>query len=383
MQAVQSPIIPIVNDWIHQHPGTISLGQGIAYYGPPPEVQQFLHQFWQDPVAHQYQPVRGIPDLITAIETKLLQDNSIRVSPGTNAVIVTAGCNMAFLNAILAITQPGDEVILSIPYYFNHEMALGIAGCRAVLVETDPQYQLQPHHLEAAITPHTRAIVTISPNNPTGVVYPGPLMEEVNTLCRRHNLYHIHDETYEYFTYDGADHVSPAAGSDRADHTISLFSLSKAYGFASWRIGYMVVPAHLVEAVTKIQDTNLICPPVISQYAAVAALQVGASYCRQKLPVLDHVRRQAVEAFQAIADIVVVPPTRGSFYFLLRVNTDQTDLELVQRLIQDHRVAVIPGSTFGLTQGCYLRVAYGALDEQTAVTGITRLVQGLQHSIRP
>ena len=189
---------------------------------------------------------------------------------------------MAFLNVVFAITDPGDEIILQTPFYFNHEMAIEIASCRAVLVPTDENYQLQPDLIRAAITDRTRAIVTISPNNPTGAVYSESALRAVNQLCRDADCFHITDEAYEYFTY-GVDHFSAASIADSANHhDFRFFSLSKAYGFASWRIGYMVIPAFLLEAMQKIQDTNVICPAVVSQFAALGALQAGRSYCEEK-----------------------------------------------------------------------------------------------------
>ncbi|TAF02535.1 MAG: pyridoxal phosphate-dependent aminotransferase, partial [Oscillatoriales cyanobacterium] len=274
MQSVQSPIIPVVGELIRQNPGTISLGQGIVYYNPPQESFEKIPEFFANPDNHKYKAVEGIPKLQDAIAAKLKTDNGIEINT-QNCIVVTAGSNMGFTNAILAITSAGDEVIIQSPYYFNHEMAAVMANCRPVIVETDANYQLNIVAIKKAITEKTRAIVTISPNNPTGAVYSAESLREVNEICRQHNIYHISDEAYEYFTYDGVKHCSPASFSNSSEHTISLFSLSKAYGFASWRIGYMVIPQHLLVSVRKIQDTILICPPVISQYAALGALQVG------------------------------------------------------------------------------------------------------------
>src|SRR5439155_3980506 len=119
------------------------------------------------------------------------------------------------------------------------------------------------------------AIVTISPNNPSGAVFSEPSLRELNALCRDRGVYHISDETYEYFTYGSARHVSPASFPNAAGHTIAMYSLSKAYGFAGWRIGYMVYPESLTSAMLKSQDTILICPTVIAQIAATAALETG------------------------------------------------------------------------------------------------------------
>jgi len=132
--------------------------------------------------------------------------------------------------------------------------------------------------------------VTISPNNPTGAVYPAQTLTAVNALCRERRIYHISDEAYETFVYDGAQHFSPGSLPGAAEHTISLYSLSKAYGFASWRVGYMVIPEALSVAVRKAQDTILICPPVVSQQAAVGALCAGPDYLRRNLERVAHVR---------------------------------------------------------------------------------------------
>lgn len=376
MQAVQSPIIPVVGELIQNSPGTISLGQGVVSYSPPPEAIELLPKFLAEPTNNLYKAVEGIPPLLTALEQKLISFNGITIN-SENCIVVTAGSNMAFMNAILAITSPGDEIILNTPYYFNHEMAITMAGCRVVLVATDEKYQLKPDAIAQAITNKTRAVVTISPNNPTGVVYSEHLLRQVNEICRIHSIYHISDEAYEYFTYDGVNHVSPAAFADSNNHTISLFSLSKAYGFASWRIGYMVIPRHLLVAVKKVQDTILICPPVVSQYAALGALQAKAEYLQTHISAIAQVRQIVLAYLQKLQDLCTITPANGAFYFFLKVHTQMDALELVKRLIQEHQIAVIPGTTFGMEDGCYLRVAYGALQKDTVQEGMARVVKGL------
>ncbi|MEQ9553044.1 MAG: pyridoxal phosphate-dependent aminotransferase [Coleofasciculus sp. G3-WIS-01] len=377
MEAVQSPVIPIVGELIRRHPGTISLGQGVVYYSPPPEAIARLPEFLADPDNHKYKAVQGIAPLLSVIAAKLHTDNGITLNEH-NCIVVTAGSNMAFMNAILAITTPGDEIIIQTPYYFNHEMAITMASCHPVLVATDENYQLRPHAIAQAITGKTKAVVTISPNNPTGAVYSKEALEAVNQLCQERGIYHISDEAYEYFTYNGVKHVSPAAFPQSDSHTISLYSLSKTYGFASWRIGYMVIPQHLLAAVKKIQDTILICPPVVSQYVALAALQIGVNYTQPHIHAIATVRQLVLEALQRLDGLCAIAPADGAFYFWLRVNTHINAIKLVERLIRDHRVAVLPGTTFGMEDGCYLRIAYGALRKETVTEGIERFVQGLQ-----
>ncbi|MEA5577210.1 pyridoxal phosphate-dependent aminotransferase [Anabaena sp. UHCC 0451] len=380
MNAVQSPIIPVVGELIKNSPGTISLGQGVVHYNPPPESIELLPKFLAEPTNNLYKAVTGIPELIAALTAKLSTFNSIEIN-NQNCIVVTAGSNMGFMNAILAITSPGDEIILNTPYYFNHEMAITMAACHPVLVKTDENYQLIPDAIQAAITPKTRAVVTISPNNPTGVVYSEAALKQVNQICRECGIYHISDEAYEYFTYDRVKHISPGAFSGSSEYTISLYSLSKAYGFASWRIGYMVIPQHLLNAVKKVQDTILICPPVVSQYAALGALQAKEDYLRDNIKTIAQTRQIVIDALNQLQGLCTITPAHGAFYFFLKVHTQIDAFELVKRLIHEYQVAVIPGTTFGIEDGCYLRVAYGALKQETAKTGIERLVKGIKSII--
>ena len=374
---MQTPIIPVIAELIDAHPGTISLGQGVVNYGPPPLSIERVRSLDYASDIHKYGPTGGITPLCEMIAAKLAAENGIGTGEDSR-VMVTAGSNMAFLHALFAITRPGDEVILPVPYYFNHEMAIAMLDCRAILVPTDADYLPQTEAIRRAITGKTRALVTVSPNNPSGMVYSETSLREINSLCRERGLYHISDEAYEYFTYDGTRHFSPGSIPGAGQYTISLYSLSKAYAFAHWRIGYLVAPAHLVPALYKAQDTNLICPPLVSQYAAIGAMETGRAYCRQKLEGISEVRNLIRTELRDIDSCCTVSPSNGAFYFLLRVATELDDMTLVRRLISEHGIAVIPGHTFGLGGGCYLRLSYGALDRQNALEGIRRLTSGLR-----
>jgi aspartate/methionine/tyrosine aminotransferase len=376
MDRIQPPIIPVVGEFSRNTPGMISLGQGVAYYGPPPRAFDRVKAFLSDQENHKYGPVQGLPSLLELVMEKLHKENAMALE--SCRVVVTAGANMGFINALFAITDPGDEVILPLPYYFNQEMAIRMLNCTPVLVPTDENYQPEIEQIRAAITDRTRAIVTISPNNPSGAVYPKALLRAINCLCRMHGIYHISDEAYENFTYGSAQHFSPGSIEGAEAHTISLYSLSKAYGFASWRIGYMVIPEHLYLSVLKAQDTNLICAPLISQYAAIGALETGSTYCRERLQAIEQVRAVVLDELTSLGSHCTLPAAEGAFYVLVRIDTEMNPLALVERLIKEHRVAVIPGTAFGLEEECHLRISYGALDRSTATEGMQRFTRGLK-----
>ncbi len=379
MQQVQTPIIPTVAQLIRDHPGTLSLGQGVVSYGPPPEAFAALQKGMSDQENHKYRPVAGIPELTEALWRKLENENGIPRSQDL-ALLVTAGSNLGFMNAILAITDPGCEIILPTPYYFNHEMAITMASCKPVLVSTDEHYQLKLDALRDAITPQTRAIVTVSPNNPTGAVYPRRDLEAVNALCLERGIYHIHDEAYEYFTYDGAEAFSPGSIPGGQGHTISLFSLSKGYGFASWRIGFMLVPQALMDPLMKIQDTLLICAPVVSQYAALGAVSLGRAWANAHFDALRRSRDSVRRGLEGLKGLCTLPPADGAFYFYITLPKGPDPLNLVRKLVSQYKVAVVPGNAFG-SDGCRLRISYGALSPDNAQAAIDRLAEGLRRLI--
>jgi len=380
MRNIQPPIVSIVSDLIKKNPGTVSLGQGVVYYGPPQKVINRINELNPSPDYHIYSEVEGITKLRSIISKKLILENKISVN-GKYDLIVTAGSNMAFMNAILAIADPGDEIILLRPYYFNHEMAINMINCKPVIVNTDLDYQPRLENIIESITPKTKAVVTVSPNNPSGAVYKEKILEKINLLCKEKGIYHISDEAYEYFTFDGINHFSPGSIPDSFDYTISLYSLSKAYGFASWRIGYMVIPEHLSLSIKKIQDTYLICPTRISQEAAITALEVGSDYTKKYLNKIEYVRNSLYAELESISNICETPLTMGAFYFLIKLKTELTGIEIVDKLINEYKIALIPGETFGLTNGCYLRVGYGSLDKKMSGIGIQRLIKGLREII--
>ena len=346
-------------------------------YGPPDAAVAAAHAFPKSPDDHRYGRVEGTPELIAVFGDKLARENNIHVG-AESRIIVTAGSNLGFTNAVLAIADPGDELIFPLPYYFNHAMAVDIANCKAVGVKTLPDYQLDIDAIARAITPKTRAVVTCSPNNPTGAVYSESSLRAVNALCKERGVFHIHDEAYEYFTYDNAVNFSAGSIAGAAAHTISLYSLSKGYGMASWRIGFMVIPESLWPAINKIQDTLLICTPQISQRVAVAAMQVGSSYARGHAARIGALRPRVHKALTDPSVPCETADVRGAFYYFVRVKTKLSSMTLAERLVREHRVAVVPGEAFGVTDVCSIRVSFGALDEATVDEGLNRLTSGLK-----
>jgi aspartate/methionine/tyrosine aminotransferase len=380
IDAVETPIIPTIAALVRAQPGTISLGQGVVSYGPPEPLLEAIPKLMADRSLHRYQAVGGIAPLVSALAEKLSRENGIELEPDS-AIAVTAGSNMAFLNAVFAVADPGDEFILPRPYYFNQEMAIRTAGCVPVSVPTRSDYQLDLDAIAAGIGPRTRAIVTVSPNNPSGAVYPEADLRAVNRLCADRGLYHFSDEAYEYFVYGKARHFSPASIPGAQAHTLSFYSFSKNYGLASWRVGYVAYPADLRPAMEKVQDTNLICAPVVSQLIALEALKLGRDWVRPRIEALARVRQSVHAKLSRLGDLASFPETEGAFYVLMNLPGVEDPLAFSRAMVERHRVATIPGFAFGLADTRRVnaqRLAYGALDPDTVGEGVDRFVDAVR-----
>ena len=376
LRQVQQPVIPVMGELIREHPGTLSLGQGMVHWGPPAAALQAATACLSEASAERdrYGPVAGEPALREQISRWLIREHGLDLS--TSEVLITAGSNMAFNAIAQVLLDPGDELVLPVPYYFNHEMAIRLAGGTPVPVSAG--VVPDPEQLAAAITPRTRGIVTISPNNPSGAVFPQTVLAAINQLCAERGLLHISDEAYALFSL-GADAVwSPGSASGSGAHTITLGSLSKSHGMAGWRIGWAVVPRSLMASLAKVQDTILIHPPQLNQRAASGALSAGSGWCHERIRGLSARRLQMLEALDRPgAPWRLLARPEGAFYGLVAVNTGLSADAAMGLLIREHRVALVSGSSFGLA-GCCLRLSYGMLNAEELDEALQRLVRGLQ-----
>jgi aspartate/methionine/tyrosine aminotransferase len=375
VRSMQSAIMQELQS--HFTPSTLSLAQGVPFFPPPEEALSVLSQKIGEPQTHVYSPDAGLLEFREALSTKLRNENGISVGP--ERIMVTSGANQGFMNAVLSITDPGDEIILLRPYYFNHEMALQMCGVTPVMVDLDEQFQPDLEAIRKAISERTRAIVTVSPNNPTGAVYKKERLRAVNTLCKDDGIYHISDEPYEYFTFGNDEHYSPGVGGE--DHTITLHSFSKSYGMPGWRIGYMSYPEELRENLLKIQDTLVICPSVVGQLMALECLKLGRSYVDRFLCVMREAREVMLNHLRELEGLISLPETSGGYYFYPKISSTSTGRELAIRLIRDHHVAVVPGEPFGSIEACHLRLSYGNVTPDQAEEGMKRFSKGVRNML--
>ena len=397
MGSVLRPVIPELGALVRESPGTLSLAQGMVGWAPPAGVLEALQVHsaadgtaGSSPERDGYGAVQGDPELLKALAESLRENNHLDLDGGTQ--LVTAGSNMGFhalAQVLCEDTATGrSEIILPLPYYFNHVMAIQLAGGVPVVVDAGLVPDVE--RLAGAITARTRAIVTISPNNPSGVVMPRATLEAINTLCARHGLIHISDEAYGDFVYEREPHWSPGSRPGSAAHTVTLQSLSKAYGMAGWRIGFMAVPQALAAALAQVQDTVLICPPRLMQRAALAALQAGPAWCAPRIADLAERRLQLLRAVareQAMGlPITILGQPDGAFYVLLQIQSAAFSGDsLMRKLVLEHQVATLSGESFGLEphhHGAVLRLSYGLLSAAELAEALRRLFCGVRALLR-
>ena len=382
MAAVPDPVIAQVGALMRQRPDALSLAQGMVSWAPPQAVRLAvgLALAEGDPGLDRYGAVQGEEALLAAVRRELTEERGLDLEG--SELLVTAGSNMAFQAIAQVLCDPGDEVLLPLPFYFNHAMAIRLAGGLPVPVAAG--LVPDPERLAAAITPRTRAIVTISPGNPSGVVTPPRVLEAINGLCHRHGLLHVSDEAYADFIHGPVPHRGPGRLPGSGAHTVSLFSLSKAYGMAGWRVGYAAVPRQLMGALAKVQDTVLICPPLVSQRAALAALEAGPAWSRPRIAALAQRRRQLIDAVASARSggqaMELLGPPDGAFYGLLRFPCGLGGEPLMRHLVLGHGVAALPGDSFGLPPAggqALLRLSYGMLEAGALAEALERLFGAL------
>lgn len=338
----------------------IDVSQAAPTFPPAQELRDHIAFRAQSPATATYTDQQGILSLREALARTLTTDYDAPVA--AYQVAVTAGCNQAFCLAMMALTEPGDEVILPLPSYFNHDMWLRSQDVRPVYLEPGADMMPDPDDAAAAVTRATRAIVLVTPNNPTGAVYPPALLERFFELAKDRGLALVVDETYREFR----EHSDPPhrlfARSDWSDTLIHLYSFSKAYCMAGYRIGCMATNPALLRETLKIADCVALCPSHIGQLAASFCLEHLDEWKRQyRRTVRDRVAYAARRLREADTGFEVVS-SGGYFVYLRHPFTDRSSVDVGRGLAQDHGILCLAGSMFGPGQDRYLRLAFANVD---------------------
>jgi aspartate aminotransferase len=296
----------------------------------------------------KYTPSSGIPELRQAVSQKFLKDNGLDYKP--NQVIVSSGAKQSCFNAIAAVVNEGDEVVIPAPYWLSYPEMVRLVGAEPVFVHTreENNWKMTPEEFENAMSPRTKMVIINSPGNPTGSIYTREELKALAEVAAEEDIHILSDEIYEKLTYDGAEHVSIATVSPEAyDLTITVNGFSKAYSMTGWRLGYLGAPEPIARAIDSMQSHMTSNPCSFSQYGGLAAL-TGDQQCVSDMRDEFDIRRQYMcERLSQISGISAVKPL-GAFYVLANVNSfGLKSQNFADRLLSKASVAVVPGIAFG------------------------------------
>ena len=363
----------------NEEKGVISLAQGIPSFETDDSIRKAAIEAIQKGLVDKYTSGYGINELREAIVKKIKRDNDINAT--VEQVMVTHGAIEAMMATFIALLNPTDEIIVLTPDYASHITQTQIArhGGKPIFVplaETEEGWILDPEKIETAITQKTKAILICNPCNPTGKVYSLEELKQLAKIAKKYNLYIISDEMYEYFTYDQKKHISIGSFPEVADRVISIFGVSKSYAMTGWRIGYIVAHKDLIKQIFKVHDSLVTCPTAVSQYAALAAL-VGKQDMVKEYKKAFEKRRQIVKEELAKTNKLSLVIPEGAYYAFVKINKEVDDYDLAIQLIREAKVAVVPGTAFGLGGENHLRISFGG-DEKLLRIGLQRLVKFIE-----
>lgn len=326
-----------------------------------------------------YTEASGLLDLKKAVCSKLLNDNQLTYAP--NQIVISNGAKHSLSNALQALCNPGDEVIIPSPYWVSYYELTKMADAEPILVDADADnlFKVTVEQLERAITDKTKAILINSPNNPTGAVYTEQELKQIGDLAVKYDLYIISDEIYEKLVY-GEKHVSIASLSQEIyARTIVINGLSKAYAMTGWRIGYSASSVELAKVMSNVQSHATSNPNTIAQYAGIEALNGDQSPIEEMRIAFEARKEYMVKTIRAIPNITCVEP-KGAFYVMVNISHYKgksidgvminNSLDFAAVLIEKANIAVIPGIAFGVDD--YIRLSY-ATSMENIEEGLKRL----------
>ncbi len=378
-------ITSLVDSMRREGKTVIDLGAGEPDFDTPAVIRQAAIQAINDGFT-KYTPVSGMFELKEAICRKYKNENGIDFEPAN--IVVTCGAKHAIINALLALCEEGDDVVIPAPYWASYVEQVRFVGATPIILHTSEEtaFKITPEQLEASITPQTKVLLLNTPANPTGAVYSKSEIDALVKIIDAHDFFVIFDEIYEKIIYDGMQHVSLASYSEIKDRVLTVNGVSKSFAMTGWRIGYLAANEAVCKAVAKIQSHTTSNPCSISQKASVAALQADSGILRPMHTAFNERRKFLFAQLSGIPGFSCALP-KGAFYMFPNVSSffgkkagDSTltnALDFCSFLLKDAGVAAVPGEAFGSSN--HIRISYAAsLDLlQEAVKNIKDAVRKL------
>jgi aminotransferase len=378
-QAIQLSVIKQMEILASKHVDVISLAQGIPSFDTPSPIKRRAERALEEKLVAKYSLSPGLPELREMVELSLAHEKIFY--DWETEIIITAGSIEGITASLLAITDPGDEVIIPDPTYTSYREAVRLAGCTPVFVSLLEKegWRLDIDLFAKAITSKTKAIFYCNPNNPTGTVYSKDDLIGLAKLAEAHNLFLIADEAYKDFIYDNQTYFSLAQLPQYRNRLIRVFSFSKPYAMTGWRVGYICAEASVAREILKVHDSLVTCAPVISQYAAMGALEMGEEWVTYFRSEYEKRRALMCSYLDNLPHIVYVKPTSAYFVFPKFHNCTDS-FALATNILNTVKLATVPGIAFGPTGEGHLRLSFGRT-EQDIEEGMRRLVRYVEKKL--
>ena len=378
LTAIEDPPIDEVQQWIRgrafpEDKPLIDLSQALPSYPPAVELRNHMAELVVDPTMSGYTEIGGIPELKEAYAGEVSQFYQTRVS--SEEVFITAGCNQAFFLSMLTLGKAGDEVILPAPYYFNHRMTLEMLGMTPVLLPCRPKTGMLPEVdiAEMLITPQTRGIVLVTPNNPSGTVYPSGLIEDFYRLAQAKGLYLILDETYRDFLNPEQGLPHHLLNLSWQENLVQLYSFSKSFALAGYRIGAITASSEFLKELVKVMDCAAICAPKLAQRSALYALMHLHDWREEKKQLMNLRAESFRRYFQGNNRSRFRLSTLGPcFAYIRHSEVGETAYEVSKKLALNENLLLLPGSMFGPDQDSFLRIAFANVEMERFPEMMTR-----------
>jgi aminotransferase len=349
------------------------LDQGAVDIAPPAAFVDRVAEALVEADVHRYAPDPGLPALRSVISRYARDRFGVEWNPESE-IVVTAGANQACFAAMLALVEPGDEVLLPLPWYFNHVMAVTSLGAIPVPVPTrmDESYTPTVDEVARALTPRTKVLVLVNPNNPTGVRYPDSSIHDLADLAIQHDLWLLSDQTYQDLLFDAAIPLSPAAVDGARERAVTVSSFSKSLGLAGWRLGFLAGQRSVVDEILKIQDCSVICAARAGQEGLLAALPKIGEHVQEVRASLRERRDRLVTALKDAGLDGFIEPA-GSLFVFLHLPSVRDSLTFCQRLLEEQHVATVPGSAFGPDAEGAIRLSFGSTPADRLEKAVLRI----------
>ncbi|MEX2655822.1 MAG: pyridoxal phosphate-dependent aminotransferase [Acidimicrobiia bacterium] len=354
----------------------ISFGAGEPDYPTPNHIVEAAVAASRDPVNHRYSANAGLTELREAVARRTSDDDGLAINP--SQVLVTNGGKQAVFQTFASLLDPGDEVIIPAPYWVTYPEAVKLAGGVPVSVPTTvaADFKVTVDQLEAARTPRTKALMFVSPSNPTGAVYDPEQTRAIGEWAVDRGVWVLTDDIYQHLVYGDTEFTSlPGVTPELEDHWVIIGGVSKTYAMTGWRVGWMIGPADVIKAASNLQSHATSNVSNVSQRAALAALSGPTEPVEEMRQGFDRRRQTMYSMLQAIPGVTCAEP-HGAFYCfpsfeeVLASGRFSSSIDLCAAALEDAEVAMVPGEAFGAPG--YARLSY-ALSDEDLVTGLTRL----------